>query len=90
MRNVNLKYSQPQIECLWDHDNTPFRIITKGRRFGLTYAAAMYLIEKMMREPIRCLWGDVSYGNIRRYAERVFLPLLKRSFQLTKASTQAS
>lgn len=84
MRNVNLKYSQQQVECLWDHDNTPFRIITKGRRFGLTYAAAMYLIEKMMHEPIRCLWGDVSYGNIRRYVERIFLPLLKRSFQLTE------
>ena len=39
MREVTLKYSEGQRKCLWDHDDIPFRIITKGRRFGLTYAA---------------------------------------------------
>lgn len=82
MREVKLKYSKAQRECLWGSDEFHFRIITKGRRFGLTYAAAMYIIEKMMISPIRVLWGDVSYGNIRRYADRIFLPLIKKEFKL--------
>jgi hypothetical protein len=82
MRSVVLKYSSGQRECLWESESYPFRIITKGRRFGLTYAAAMYLIEKMMMAPCKILWGDVSYGNIRRYVDRIFIPLLKRSFKL--------
>ena len=90
MREVTLKYSEGQRKCLWEHDDIPFRIITKGRRFGLTYAAAMYIIEKMMMETTHVLWGDVSYGNIRRYVDRIFLPLIKREFQLRDNEYQYS
>ena len=60
MRSVVLKYSSGQRECLWESESYPFRIITKGRRFGLTYAAAMYLIEKMMMAPCKILWGGCA------------------------------
>lgn len=54
-------------------------IIPKGRRFGLTRGAANHFVESMLvKDGISMLWGDTVHGNIRRYFERLFLPLLSQ------------
>src|SRR5574338_245092 len=54
-----------------------FKVIAKGRRFGLTRGFANYVIEQMLNEVTPILWVDTIYGNIERYVERYFVPVLK-------------
>lgn len=54
-----------------------FKLIAKGRRFGLTRGLANYVIERMMIDNIKVLWVDTIYANIERYYERYFSPVLK-------------
>ena len=55
------------------------KIVAKGRRFGLTSGAALYFIESMLSgRKNRGLWFDTVHGNIDRYVERFFLPLLQQ------------
>ena len=56
-----------------------YRIIAKGRRFGLTRGLAKYALEKMMMRPgLTALWVDTIYSNIDRYFDRYFRPELKK------------
>jgi hypothetical protein len=56
-----------------------FKIVAKGRRFGLTKGAANNFIEEAIRgEFTQGLWGDVINTNIDRYVERYFLPHLRK------------
>lgn len=77
---INLEYSMTdtQQELFFD-TQAQIKIIPKGRRFGLTQGAAYWMMDCAMtlQEPYY-LWGDVSYGNIQRYFERYWLPLLKK------------
>lgn len=54
-----------------------FKVIAKGRRFGLTRGFANYVIEQMLNDVTPILWVDTIYGNIERYVERYFVPVLK-------------
>ncbi|MEO8233687.1 MAG: phage terminase large subunit, partial [Ignavibacteriota bacterium] len=54
-----------------------FKVIAKGRRFGLTRGFANYIIEQMLNDVSPILWVDTVYGNIERYVERYFVPVLK-------------
>lgn len=54
-----------------------FHTITKGRRFGFTYGAAMKCIEWCIDGEGPILWGDTVHGNLTRYVERYFLPKLR-------------
>jgi len=54
-----------------------FKVIAKGRRFGLTRGFANYVIEQMLNDVSPILWVDTIYGNIERYVERYFVPVLK-------------
>ena len=54
-----------------------FKVIAKGRRFGLTRGFANYVIEQMLNDVSPILWVDTIYGNIERYVERYFIPVLK-------------
>lgn len=54
-----------------------FKVIAKGRRFGLTRGFANYVIEQMLKDVSPILWVDTIYGNIERYVERYFIPVLK-------------
>jgi len=56
-----------------------FKIVAKGRRFGLTRGAANNFIEEAIRGEFKQgLWGDVINSNIDKYVERYFLPHLKK------------
>ncbi|MCK9280769.1 MAG: phage terminase large subunit [Melioribacteraceae bacterium] len=54
-----------------------FKIIAKGRRFGLTRGLAIYTVKKMIEGTERILWVDTTYSNIQRYFFRYFMPVLK-------------
>lgn len=56
------------------------RIITipKGRRFGLTHWYFGKILELMLDDIYPILWIDTVYGNIERYIERAFMPLLSQ------------
>lgn len=52
--------------------------MTKGRRVGFTHGAANYCISHGLRHDHRILWGDTIHGNLDRYVERYFMPVLKK------------
>lgn len=59
-------------------DPTRFKIIAKGRRFGLTRGKANNFIKKALKKEFkRGLWVDTINMNIDKYVERYFLPALK-------------
>lgn len=56
-----------------------FKIIAKGRRFGLTRGLAMFVVMRMLNKSgINVLWVDTIYSNIERYFDRYFRPELKK------------
>lgn len=56
-----------------------FKIVAKGRRFGLTKGAANdFILTALEGKFKRGLWVDTVNSNIERYVERYFLPHLKK------------
>ena len=54
-----------------------FKIVAKGRRFGLTKGAANdFILQALEGKFKRGLWVDTVNANIERYVERYFLPYL--------------
>ena len=78
MKNVELEitYHKNQ-EKIFFESNARFKVIAKGRRFGLTRGFANYIIEEMLAGVTPVLWVDTVYGNIERYVERYFITTLK-------------
>ncbi|MBE0572981.1 MAG: phage terminase large subunit [Ignavibacteriaceae bacterium] len=78
MRNLELEigYHTNQ-EKIFFESGARFKVIAKGRRFGLTRGFANYIIEQMLDGISPILWVDTVYGNIERYVERYFIPTLK-------------
>ena len=75
--NVELEFLPKQWELF--NDEARFKVIAKGRRFGLTKGFSLYAISKCLSEvDYSMLWVDTIYGNINRYYERYFLPELKK------------
>lgn len=58
-------------------DKSRFKVVAKGRRFGLTKGLANYVIQRMLADKIKVLWVDTIYANIERYVERYFMPVLR-------------
>lgn len=73
---IRLRYHKSQIKIFFKAKKR-YKVITKGRRFGLTKGMANYLIEMMLDGVGACLWVDTTYGNIQRYVERYIIPELK-------------
>lgn len=75
--NLNLKYTEPQHDFLFNHkEGVKFIIVPAGRRFGKTKAVANAAIEWII-EGKKILWGDTISTNIDRYVERYFKPEIK-------------
>lgn len=56
-----------------------YKIVAKGRRFGLTTGAANNFIKEALEGKFsKGLWVDTVNSNIERYVERLFLPHLKK------------
>lgn len=74
---LDLTYSRPQQEIFFTNV-AKFNIIPKGKRLGLTRGAAQAVIQKALQGTTPILWGDTVNGNIDRYFEGYFLPVLKQ------------
>lgn len=71
---LDLQYTKPQIEFLFNHrPDARFILVPAGRRFGKTKGVANAAIE-WLAEGKKILWGDTISGNIDRYVERYFKP----------------
>lgn len=75
--NLNIQYHENQNKIFYGSD-ARFKIIAKGRRFGLTRGFAHYVIEQMMDGISPLLWVDTTNPNIDRYVERYFFPILNQ------------
>jgi len=60
---LNIEYHSNQERILFESD-ARFKVIAKGRRFGLTKGFANYIIEEMLDGVSPVLWVDTVYGNI--------------------------
>jgi len=78
MKNLELEitYHKNQQKIFFE-SGARFKVIAKGRRFGLTRGFANYIIEQMLEGVTPILWVDTVYGNIERYVDRYFIPTLK-------------
>lgn len=74
---LEIGYHKKQREIFFESD-ARYKVIAKGRRFGLTKGFAHYVIENMLDGKSPILWMDTTYGNIERYVERYFFPILKQ------------
>lgn len=79
MKEIKLEigYHKKQREIFFESD-ARYKVIAKGRRFGLTKGFAHYVIENMLDGKTPILWMDTTYSNIERYVERYFFPILKQ------------
>ena len=76
--NYTLNVTPPQQEIFSTRpEQARFVIVPKGRRFGATYGAKEYCLGWILAGK-KVLWGDTVHGNIDRYAERYFLPTIKK------------
>ncbi len=73
---LEINYHKNQAKIFFESDKR-YKVIAKGRRFGLTRGFANYVIERMSEGVTPVLWIDTIYGNIERYVERYFMPVLK-------------
>lgn len=78
MFDFNLTYSRAQSDIFFN-TKEKYVIVTKGRRFGATRGAAQGFIEYMVDGLTPLLWVDTINGNIDRYFERYFEPVLKKA-----------
>lgn len=74
---INIEYHPKQAEIFFD-EYKRFKVVSKGRRFGLTRGMIHYAVERGMRKSESILWVDTTYSNIQRYIERYLLPILKQ------------
>lgn len=76
---LSLQYLPSQIEIFFDPDQDwKYKIVRKGRRAGITRGATSAFIEYCLDGVSPLLWVDTINGNIDRYFERYFLPVLKQ------------
>jgi len=75
---LRVSYTAAQEEILFDNLSAKFKVVPKGRRFGATRGVANGFIEWALDGVTPLLWVDTINGNIERYYERYFLPVLKQ------------
>lgn len=78
MEETKLHYTPCQLEIF--QDQTRFKTVSKGRRFGFTRGVAQFGVQSMYRtNGLQVLWGDTVAGNIKRYIARYWVPAMKSS-----------
>lgn len=74
---VQIPYHSGQKKFFFD-SKVKKKIIAKGRRWGLTRGYAHRSIEYLLDGVSPGLWVDTVYGNIDKYIERYFFPILRK------------
>lgn len=78
--NIDLQYLDFQIPVFFDwKEGVKYKVVTKGRRTGITRGSANAVIEYLIDGTAPVLWGDTIHANIDKYFQRYFLPELKRN-----------
>ena len=75
--NLDITYLPYQEEVFFN-TNERYTVITKGRRVGITKGASHAFIEYALDNISPLLWVDTVNGNIDRYYDRYFYPILKK------------
>jgi hypothetical protein len=75
---IDITYTEPQNEIYFKNHDCKYLIVPKGRRFGTTKGAANAFIEYAIDNITPLLWVDTINGNIDRYYDRYFYPVLKQ------------
>lgn len=78
MSKLNISYTKPQVEIYFENHDCKYLIVPKGRRFGTTKGASNAFIEYALDKISPLLWVDTINGNIDRYFDRYFYPVLKQ------------
>lgn len=78
MLELDISYTEPQLEIYFNNSTAKYLIVPKGRRFGTTKGGANAFIEYAIGEVTPLLWVDTINGNIDRYFDRYFYPVLKK------------
>jgi len=94
---LNLEYHENQREIFF-RTKKRFKVIHKGRRFGLTHGMMHYAIDRAWnpKNPNgeKILWVDTTYSNIQRYIKRYGMPILsrlpQRTYQWNKTNNEIS
>lgn len=73
---LELSYTEMQDKVFSDPHR--FVVFAKGRRFGGTIGAANCVIETMLSGGQKVLWVDTIQGNLAKYFQRYFVPILKQ------------
>lgn len=76
--DIDLTFTRVQKEIFFQNTEVSFKVIPKGRRFGVTQGAAHAYIRWALEGINPMLWVDTINGNIERYYERYFHPALKQ------------
>lgn len=77
--NLNLPiYYHPGQNKFFYESQAKKKVIAKGRRWGLTRGYAHRAIEYLLDGVSPGLWVDTVYGNIDKYIERYFYPVLRQ------------
>jgi phage uncharacterized protein (putative large terminase), C-terminal domain len=80
-QNVPLNFNWTQGQYNFYRCPAKYKILVKGRRWGATLSAAMYIIQQMIKNMYKkdgyyVLWIDVLYFNISAYYMKYFAPLM--------------
>lgn len=77
MSIADISYLDYQIPFFFEWpEGVKYKVCDKGRRAGITRGAANAVIEWLYAEGASVLWGETTHGNIERYFERYFQPIL--------------
>jgi len=76
---LDINYTEAQHEVFFELPKDYNRIIIpKGGRVGLTRGGVQAYIEYMLGGTGPLLWGDTTHGNVRKYFNEYFMPILKQ------------
>lgn len=75
--SLDISYTEAQYEVFFE-SHAKYTVVKKGRRLGITRGAAHAFIEYMIDGISPLLWVDTINGNIDRYFDRYFLPILQQ------------
>lgn len=75
---IDISYLDYQTDFFFDWpEGIKYKVCAKGRRVGVTRGAAHAFIEWLLEGDAPLLWGETTHGNIERYFERYFAPILR-------------
>ena len=78
--NLDITYLDYQIELVFEWGKgVKYKVVPKGRRVGITRGLSHGAIELLMTGQGPILWGETTHGNIERYFERYFYPVLEQN-----------